>query len=252
MSGSITVSDAARLLGTSKPTVTALIAKGHLQATRQPRGKLSIWRIDERSVERWLDEHGRYDEQGRGGRSRLAKLEAEVSALREEVRALASADQRTTGVSRMGEEGERDDLRARIVSLEEALARVRLAAELQRTLTRSELWLSADCWRPCRQANGRRAFDAEPSLSWKKRSRRSRVLAMPPRSARFAAERLARRWLPRCSGSAGRADSATGQMQRRHRLFWPQTKFRCPRRCQAWSPSRRHGPRSSPRLPSEA
>lgn len=132
MSGSITVSDAARLLGTSKPTVTALIAKGHLQATRQPRGKLSIWRIDERSVERWLDEHGRYDEQGRGGRSRLAKLEAEVSALREEVRALASADQRTTDVSRMGEEGERDDLRARIVSLEEALARVRLAAELQR------------------------------------------------------------------------------------------------------------------------
>ena len=54
-------------------------------------------------------------------------------ALREEVRALASAGQRTPGVNRIGEEGrERDDLRARIVSLEEALARVRLAAELQR------------------------------------------------------------------------------------------------------------------------
>ena len=133
MPRSLTTSAAARLLGTSKPTVTALIAKGHLQATRQPRGKLSTWRIDERSVERWLDEHGRYDERNRGGRSRLAKLEAEVSALREEVRTLASADQLTTGVNRTGEEGrERDDLRARVVSLGEALAHVRLVAELQR------------------------------------------------------------------------------------------------------------------------
>jgi len=133
MPRSLTASEAARLLGTSKPTVTALIAKGHLQATRQPRGKLSIWRIDERSVERWLDEHGRYDQQSRGGRSRLAKLEAEVSALREEVRALASAGQLETGVNRVAEEGrERDDLRARIVSLEEALARAQLVAELQR------------------------------------------------------------------------------------------------------------------------
>ena len=133
MSGSVTTSEAAGLLGTSKPTIMALIANGHLQATKQPRGKLSIWRIDERSVQRWLDKHGRYDGHSRGGRSRLAKLEAEVSALREEVRALASAGQRGAGVRRTGEDGpEDDDLRARIVNLEEALARAHLVAELQR------------------------------------------------------------------------------------------------------------------------
>lgn len=134
MSRSVTASEAARLLGTSKPTVIALIANGHLQATRQPRGKLSIWRIDERSVKRWLHEHGRYDEQSRGGRSRLAKLEAEVLALREEVRVIASAAPPTEGVNRTtSKEGrERDDLRAHVVSLEEALARVHLVAELQR------------------------------------------------------------------------------------------------------------------------
>lgn len=121
------------MLGTSKPTVLALIADGHLQATRQPRGKLSSWHIDERSVQHWLEEHGRYDEKSRRGRSRLAKLEDEVAALHEEVRALASARQRPAGVHRAGEEGrERDDLRARIVSLEEALARAHLVAELQR------------------------------------------------------------------------------------------------------------------------
>jgi len=132
MPESLTTSEAARLLGTSKPTVTALIAKGHLQATRQPHGKLSTWRIEERSVERWLHEHGRYDEQNRGGRSRLAKLEAEVSSLREEVLALGTVDQQA-GINSTAEDGrERDDLRARIVSLEEALARIRLVAELQR------------------------------------------------------------------------------------------------------------------------
>jgi excisionase family DNA binding protein len=133
MPESVTASEAARLLGTSKPTVMALIANGHLQATRHPRGKRSIWRIDERSVQRWLDEHGKYDGPSRGGRSKLAKLEAEVSALREEVRALASAHQRGVGVNRTGEEMlAHDDLRARMVSLEEALARAHLVAELQR------------------------------------------------------------------------------------------------------------------------
>jgi excisionase family DNA binding protein len=133
MAGSVTASEAARLLGTSKPTVIALIAKGHLRATRQPRGKLSIWRIEERSVQRWLDEHGRYDEHSRGGRSRLARLEADVAALREEVRALATAGQHAAGVNRTaGERRENDDLRARIVNLEEALARAHHVAELQR------------------------------------------------------------------------------------------------------------------------
>lgn len=133
MSRDVSAGEAAQLLGTSKPTVVALIAKSHLQATKEPRGKLSIWRIDEGSVQRWLAEHGRYDTQDRQGRSRLARLEAQVSALREEVRSLSHTDKSAGDANLMSAtEHERDDLRARVVSLEEALVRARIVAELQR------------------------------------------------------------------------------------------------------------------------
>jgi hypothetical protein len=121
------------MLGTSKPTVHALIAKGILKATRQPRGKLSMWYIDESSVQRWLGEHGRYDEQNRRGPSRLARLEAEVLGLREQVQALVFAYRAGPDISPAEVAArERDDLRAQVVSLEEALARAHLVAELQR------------------------------------------------------------------------------------------------------------------------
>jgi excisionase family DNA binding protein len=133
----VTTSQAAQMLGTSKPTVTTLIAKGILQASRQTRGKLSIWHIDESSVQRWLGEHGRYDEHNHERRSRLARLEVEVLELRNEVRTRLSANRAAPDPSPIEAAArERDDLRARMVSLEDALGRAHLVAELQRDADR--------------------------------------------------------------------------------------------------------------------
>jgi excisionase family DNA binding protein len=102
----ISVSEAARLLGTSGQTVRNYIRHGLLSA-RQP-GKRFL--IDRSSVERFV----RQDGPGSRRRRQRSKVAGPIPAGAE---ALAR---------------ERDDLRARVVELQEVVLRLRSAAELQR------------------------------------------------------------------------------------------------------------------------
>jgi excisionase family DNA binding protein len=101
----ISVSEAAGLLGTSGQTVRNYIRRGLLSA-RQPRGRFLV---DRASVEALLREG-----LGPGRRRRRSTVARSVS---DGAEALAR---------------ERDDLRARVVELQEAVLRLRSAADLQR------------------------------------------------------------------------------------------------------------------------
>ena len=57
----LTAQQAAALLGTSKPTLRALIDRKVLVATKKTRGSGFQWVIREESVEAFLADHGRYD-----------------------------------------------------------------------------------------------------------------------------------------------------------------------------------------------
>lgn len=111
--------------------MVGLIERGDLPASKEERGSRFYWQVDEDGVQNFLDKHGRYDVGRRPSRSKLAKLEASVSELRQEVRVLTESRAGGTDseVRKLGRE--RDDLRARIIGLEEALARAHSAAELQ-------------------------------------------------------------------------------------------------------------------------
>jgi excisionase family DNA binding protein len=125
MADDLSVSEAATALGTSRQTVLNLIREGTLRATKSPKG---VWRIRRKSVDAFLNAYGRL-EGGRRRKSASAALEVEVGRLREQVAQLTAAtDIRETAALL----AERDELRARVVSLEDALARMREAAELQR------------------------------------------------------------------------------------------------------------------------
>jgi excisionase family DNA binding protein len=134
MPASVTTSEAARRLGTTKPTVRVLLEKGQLSGTRLPRGSRFNWRIDEDSLERFLAECGRYDSRRAARTSRLGKIEVELAFLRQAVRGQgAEAGVLSNHQGPVDEiQRERDDLRAQVVSLEEALARAHAVAELQR------------------------------------------------------------------------------------------------------------------------
>jgi excisionase family DNA binding protein len=133
----LSTGEAARRLCTSKPTVIRLIKTGALTAVQEPRGSRFIWRIDPDSVELYISTHGRFDKKRRQGPTRLEKLEAEVSELREKLDALQAVStgnvrSHSQSLERKRVEAERDELRARVVTLEETLVRLHEAAELQR------------------------------------------------------------------------------------------------------------------------
>jgi excisionase family DNA binding protein len=128
----VTTAEAARRLATSRPTIRALIEKGLLEGTQQQWGSRFRWRVDAASLDRFLAEHGPYEGR-RTPKSRMERIETELSLLREAVHALGTTvgsenpAQATDDASR-----ERDDFRARVVNVEEALARAHAVAELQR------------------------------------------------------------------------------------------------------------------------
>lgn len=127
MTSVLTVKETAARLGATKPTVGALIRGGTLQATKQARGSLFRWLVDAQSVESFLNKHGRYDDETlHAAKPSLKSMEQRVSVLEQLVRPAGSRDAVTTTRTR-----ELEDARARIVNLEEALARSRVAAELQ-------------------------------------------------------------------------------------------------------------------------
>jgi excisionase family DNA binding protein len=121
----LSASEAATVLGTSQQTIRNLAREGTLRGTQSRTG---VWRIRRKSVDAFIHTYGRLDG-GRRRKSPSAALEAEVRRLREEVAELMSASGvRETAALLV----ERDDLRAKVIGLEDALARMREAAELQR------------------------------------------------------------------------------------------------------------------------
>lgn len=128
----ISVTEAARLLNTSPQTVRDLLERQELSGTRIPRGKRFSWEVDKKCVLRFAAKYGQFQGRRRRAPSAVAKLEAQVAELQGQV-GVMTRDSRVPGApSRDLVAQERDDLRARVVALEEALVATRNVADLQR------------------------------------------------------------------------------------------------------------------------
>lgn len=128
VSDTLTTGQAARELGTTPPTVRSLLERGLLAGRQERRGTRFVWLVDASSVRTYLAKHGEFSRRPR--ESRLAKLETEVAVLAAAMNSPNRAGAPST--SQKAVERERDDLRAMVVTLREALARVHSVAELQR------------------------------------------------------------------------------------------------------------------------
>lgn len=127
MADGVLAGEAAKRLDTSKVTVRKLLRAGQLKGTKEPHGSTFYWVIDLASIAAFSARRGgkaRRNDNALSGSARadlttrVERLEAELSALRP-----AAADPIVA---------ERDNLRARVVDLEDALARAHAAADLQR------------------------------------------------------------------------------------------------------------------------
>jgi excisionase family DNA binding protein len=136
MPDEMTPGEAAEALGTSTQTIRNLLGDGSLTGRRGPR---NWWLVDRASVTAFLQTRGRLNG-NRRRKSRAATLQAEIERLRSEVDRLASVTN-TSGSGALAALKERDDLRAQVVALEDSLAQMREAADLQRhaEAERSEL-----------------------------------------------------------------------------------------------------------------
>lgn len=131
MTDDMTVDAAARALGTSPQTVRTLLRNGELKGQKVPRGSRHVWIPSRKGVSTFLSQHGRFEGRPRP-RSRLAQLEHMVAQLQQQLGEFRRSPTRSATLSDDTVAVERDELRARVVSLEEALAHVRHASELQR------------------------------------------------------------------------------------------------------------------------
>jgi excisionase family DNA binding protein len=126
MADTISTKEAANRLKTSEPTVRSLFDSGELTGFKKQRGKRFALRIATESVDAYLAANG----PGRGVRrasgGRMASVEKEVAALRSLVETGLPAG---AGLERLQED--RDDLRAQVIALTDAVARGRTVAELQ-------------------------------------------------------------------------------------------------------------------------
>ena len=127
----MSVADAAAALGTSPQTVRALLRNGELDGRRVPRGTRDVWVPSRKGVDAFLSRHGRLDGRRRP-RSRLAQLEHSVAQIQRQLADLAMPGISGTISADDADSVDRDDLRSRVVALEEALAHTRYAAELHR------------------------------------------------------------------------------------------------------------------------
>lgn len=131
MADDLTVNEAAEALGTTAQTVRTLLRNGELAGRKQPRGSRHTWIASRKAVDAFLSKHGRFDGERRKKPSRLAQLEQTVEQLQQQVARLGGTNS-TDASNDTDPSAERDNLRARVVALEEALAHTRHAAELQR------------------------------------------------------------------------------------------------------------------------
>jgi hypothetical protein len=121
----MTVAEAAAAIGTSTQTIRNFLGDRTLSGRRGPRG---WWLVERTSVVAFLEEHGRLAG-GRRRHSPAAALQAEVERLRREVDRLSGL---ATNESDLAVAHERDEVRSRVVALEDNLAQMRETAELQR------------------------------------------------------------------------------------------------------------------------
>lgn len=127
MADELTVSQAAKELGTSRQSILNFLSDGALHGKKSPRG---VWQISRQSVDRFLKQFGRLDG-GRRRKSATSALHEEVRRLRDQLQQVAAAAG-GDAVPRLL--AERDALRTRVAVLEESLARLREALELQRAV----------------------------------------------------------------------------------------------------------------------
>jgi excisionase family DNA binding protein len=125
MADTISTREAAERLQTSEPTVRLMLETGELAGFQQARGKRFAWRVETASVKAYLAANGPFGGVRRESKGRMARVEKEIAWLRSLVEAGLPAD---AGLDRLQED--RDDLRARVVTLSESVARGRTAAEL--------------------------------------------------------------------------------------------------------------------------
>jgi hypothetical protein len=120
MADGMSAAEAAEALGTTAVTVRKLCERGRLAGTKEPWGSSRFrWAIDPKSVDEFARE---------GGLRKPRRLDHRLAALEEDVAVLKGGV--VPGNQQLA--AERDDLRARVVTLEEALVRMRAASELQR------------------------------------------------------------------------------------------------------------------------
>jgi excisionase family DNA binding protein len=122
----VSTKETARRLGTTPPTVRALLENGELQAVKVPRGSRFAWLVNELSIASYLAQNGQFTGGRRVHKSRIASLEHELAAVRAAIgRAAAPVDLELETLQR-----ERDDLRATVVTLQDVVARARTVADL--------------------------------------------------------------------------------------------------------------------------
>jgi excisionase family DNA binding protein len=131
MPDTFSAQEAAHRLGVTKPTVISMIGKGWLHASQEPHGSRFRWRVEERSVDEYLEAHGKKDADVLRHRPTLKSVEARISRIEKIVS--VSHFQAAGGVKREVDVSEQlDNALARNVLLEEILARTRESVSIQR------------------------------------------------------------------------------------------------------------------------
>jgi excisionase family DNA binding protein len=125
-SDTMSTKEAALRLKISQPTVRSWLETGELRGFTQLRGQQRVLRVESASVDSYLAKHGPRKRVRRASKARMAVMEKEIAS----IRALVEAGMPTaSGLDRLHEE--RDELRAKVVALTEALARSRTVEDLQ-------------------------------------------------------------------------------------------------------------------------
>ncbi len=129
MPDTVSPDEAAQRLGTTAPTVRLMWDRGELTGHQAQHGARTWLRIHVSSINAYLAAHGKFKRSGQIP----SAIEEELRELRELIAGSDDVDRRSGqgGIAR-----ERDDLRARVISLQDALARMRAAAELHRAAER--------------------------------------------------------------------------------------------------------------------
>jgi hypothetical protein len=127
MAKGLSVKAAAGRLGTTEPTIRTLIAQEKLTASQVPWGARFKWSVDESSIEGFLKAHGRYDQRRRRSAPSVVDLAGRVAALEE----AAQRRDQNLGTPTEGTFRQLEDALARIVVLEDALARLHGVAEVR-------------------------------------------------------------------------------------------------------------------------